>query len=135
MIPTGHRILIQPDAPPTQSASGLILPADRDHVPVSGTVIALGTGPARDQRIRAACIARCIAIVEELAEMGVHGLDVIAELRRYKNDIERLGHLVAVGDRVVYPVDAGLALSEDGADYILLNEDDVIVIADAQVAA
>lgn len=127
--PLGHRLLIQPDAQPDQTDSGLILPQDRDHVPVSGTVIAVGDGPARDQRIRLAVIARCQAIVDELAEMGVHGADVLAELQRYRNDLERFEAPIHVGDRVAYPVEAGLQVHENGIAYVLLNDDDVAVIA------
>lgn len=135
--PLGHRLLITPDPPVTATTSGLVLPEDRDHLPVSGTVAAVGDGPKRDQRIRLASITRCISIVEELAEMGVHGTDTLAELRRYRNAVERFDGCIAVGDRVVYPVEVGLRVTEDGTGYILLNEDDVAIVADdaGEVAA
>lgn len=128
--PLGHRILVQPDAQPEQSDSGLVLPQDRHHVPTSGVVVAVGDGPARDAKLRAKVIARCIAIVEELAKTDYQGDNIVAiqdELRRYKNQAERFDSLT-VGDRVVYPVEAGLTITEDGIEYILLNEDDVAVV-------
>lgn len=140
--PIGHRILVQPDAQPDATDSGLVLPSDRDHVPVSGIVVAVGDGPARDQRIRLATIARCMAIVEELNEAGVERVcdsdcdtawrlasAIQDELRRYKNQAETFEPEIRVGDRVVYPVESGLKVTEDGQAYILLNEDDVVVIA------
>jgi co-chaperonin GroES (HSP10) len=137
--PLGHRILIQPDEQPAATDSGLVLPGDRDHVPTSGLVVAVGDGPARDQRIRTATIARCMAIVSELDDDVRVDSDSIAsviltELRRYKNQTERFDSL-SIGDRVVYPVDAGLKVSEDGREYILLNEDDAVVVATEEEAA
>lgn len=127
--PLGHRILIQPDQPDTESAAGLVLPESRDHVPVSGTVIAVGNGPARDARIRKATITRCMGIIDELAEMGVRDpQEYRAELERYRQQAERFPSDIAVGDRVVYPIEAGLTLTEDGATYIVINEDDAVVI-------
>jgi co-chaperonin GroES (HSP10) len=141
LSPLGHRILIKPDEQAEHSDSGLVLPQDRHHVPVSGTVVAVGTGPARDQKIRALIISRCIGIVNALAEIHDsaserdYGLDLRAELYRYKNQVESFERAVNVGDRVVYPAELGLAITEDGQGYILLNEDDVAVIATDEEAA
>jgi co-chaperonin GroES (HSP10) len=137
--PLGHRILIQPDELPEKTETGLVLPGDRDHVPTSGLVVAVGDGPARDQRIRAATIARCMAIVSELDDDVRVDSDSIAsviltELRRYKNQTECFDGL-SIGDRVVYPVESGLKITEDGREYILLNEVDAVVIATDDEAA
>ncbi len=130
MRPLGHRILVKPDTQPEQTDSGLVLPGARDHVPTSGVVVAVGDGPTRDARIRAATIARCMAIVEELAHAHPDSLHASAmdELRRYRNQTARFDS-VTVGERVVYPAEAGLKVTEDGIDYILLNEDDAVAIA------
>jgi chaperonin GroES len=134
--PLGHRILIQPDAQDTETASGLVLPEDRDHVPVSGTVIAIGSGPARDQKIRSAVAARCFALVEELAGMGVRDpKDYMAAITTYRESVERFEPVVQVGDRVVYPQDTGLAVTQDGTPYVLMQEDDVAIVASGEVAA
>jgi co-chaperonin GroES (HSP10) len=130
--PIGHRILIQPDAPPEETASGLVLPQERDHIPMSGTVVAVGNGPARDVRIRACAIARCMAIVLDETDRDT----ALTALRRYKAEVERYAGTIAVGDRVAYPVDAGLLLKEDGTDYIVLNEEDAaVLVTDEPVAA
>jgi co-chaperonin GroES (HSP10) len=129
--PLGHRILIQPDEPAPVTDAGIVLPDDRDHVPVSGIVVAVGDGPERDARIRSASILRCMAIVEEIAETDDSKALTAAvdEMRRYRNHCERLADSIRVGDRVAYPVECGLKMSEDGNEYILLNEDDAVVIA------
>jgi co-chaperonin GroES (HSP10) len=124
--PLGHRILVQPDAPAESTDSGLVLPQDRDHIPMSGTVVAVGNGPARDAKIRAAAIKRCISMVEDV--------DEVAALRAYLAQAERLDSL-NVGDRVAYPVECGSVLTEDGISYIVLNEDDVVVLVTEQEAA
>ena len=129
--PLGHRVLIQPDAQESETASGLILPQDRYHVPVSGTIVAVGSGPARDVTIRARVISRCMGLIEELAQMGIRDpQDYLAALSSYKQRCERFESPITVGDRVVYPVEAGLAITEDGIAYILMNEDEIAVIAE-----
>jgi co-chaperonin GroES (HSP10) len=125
--PLGHRILVQPDAPAEETDSGLVLPQDRDHIPMSGTVVAVGNGPARDAKIRAAAIKRCISMVEDV--------DEVAALRAYLAEAERFADSLAVGDRVAYPIECGSVLTEDGISYIVLNEDDVVVLVTEQEAA
>lgn len=140
--PLGHRILVKPDGQDEQTASGLVLPGDRDYVPTSGTVVAVGDGPERDARIRSKTISRCVGVVAELTEgasvsVEVDKLvyDILAELGRYKNQVERFEAGLRVGDRVVYAAESGLKLTEDGQDYILLNEDDAVAVATEEVAA
>ena len=128
----GHRVLIHPDPQESETASGLVLPEDRHHVPVSGTIVAVGNGPARDQKIR----SRCFTLVEELAAMGVRDpQDYLAAIDTYRTSIERFEPSVAVGDRVVYPLEAGLTVTEDGQTYIVMNEDDVAIVAVEEAAA
>lgn len=134
--PLGHRILVKPDEQPTETDAGLVLPDAHDHVPVSGIVVAIGKGPARDQRIRQQCIARCIGIVQELTDSSNAAAPLVDEMDRYKSQVEQYDGSIAVGDRVVFPVECGQALTEDGETMILLNEDDVVVIVtDANEAA
>jgi len=136
--PLGHRLLIEPDLPPEETASGLVLPQDHDHVAVSGTVVAVGAWPVRDQRIRRACLTRCISIAEELAEQfpaaGEYVTALLDEFGRYKAQVERYGGSVEVGDRVAFAAESGLTFTEDGRTYLTLNEDDVVVLV-ADVAA
>jgi hypothetical protein len=93
---------------------------------MSGTVVAVGNGPACDAKIRAAAIKRCLTMVEDV--------DEVAALRAYLAQAERFDSL-NVGDRVAYPVECGSVLTEDGISYIVLNEDDVVVLVTEQEAA
>lgn len=149
--PLGHRVLVLPDEQDDATASGLILPTDRHHVPTSGTVIELGDGPTAAQRVRQATIARCMSIVNEMEELfikrntdpveigvtaNMHSLaaGIREEMRRYKN-IPSAMPGVEVGDRVVFPVESGLNIDVDGVRHIILNEDDVAVIANEDEVA
>lgn len=136
--PTGHRILVKPDAPPELTTSGLILPQDRDHVPVSGTVVALGPGGSQIRhRTRQRAFRDCL----ELVESTLRSFGNIAPLTILRDEMSGLigtscpEREIAIGDRVAYPVESGLALTEDGVDYIILNEDDVAVIVTEEAAA
>lgn len=42
--PLGDRVLIEPDAPETKTASGIIIPDTAKEKPLKGTVIAAGKG-------------------------------------------------------------------------------------------
>jgi len=107
-------------------------------VPVSGTVVAVGSGgslvryQARQRAIRDCCavLESTIGTFGHLAPLTQAREDVAAMLGT--SDPERDLH---VGDRVVFPEDVGLALEEDGEKYILLNEDDVAAVAAEEVAA
>lgn len=136
--PTGHRVLIQPDPQPECSESGLVLPNDRDHVPVSGTVVAIGPGGSQ---IRYAARQRAIKDCAEIVESALVQWGAIAPLLLVRDEIAGLlgtthpAREIAVGDRVAYAAESGLCLTEDGTDYILLNEDDVAVLVADEVAA
>lgn len=138
LLPTGHRIIVKPDAPPELSASGLILPDDRDHVPVSGTVIAVGPGGSR---IRFQARQRALRDAAEILESTISQFGNLAPLMIARDEIGGMigsrdpEHELRVGDRVVFPAECGLAVTEDGADYVILNEDDVAAVEHAEVAA
>jgi co-chaperonin GroES (HSP10) len=135
--PLGNRILVQPDAPAESTDSGLVLPQDRDHIPMSGTVVAVGNGPARDAKIRAAAIKRCMAVAEKVTAdySHFHAVALLEALRAYLAQAETFEHVINVGDRVAYPIECGSVLTEDGISYIVLNEDDVVVLVTEQEAA
>jgi co-chaperonin GroES (HSP10) len=136
--PLGSRILVKPDAPVEQTASGFYIPEAYQHMPaMSGVVQALGVGPERDQRIRVAVIARCVSIIDELADTfhqcGEFADSVRAELGRYRAQTEELGHLCEVGQRVVFPMEAGheIILNEATDDaVVVLTEDQVIGVCE-----
>lgn len=129
--PLGHRLLVQPDAQPDQTESGILLPQDHDHVPVSGTVVAVGPGGSQLRyQARQRAIKDCCEIVESALTQFGH----LAALRIVRDEIAGLlgssdpQREVQVGDRVAYPVECGLKVTEDGAEFVILNEDDVAVI-------
>ena len=129
--PLGHRILVRPDAQQDETDSGLILPADRDHVATSGTVVECGPGGsllryrARQQGIRDCC---------EFVESMIHRFSAIAPLLMLRDEMAGLlgttapGRDLCVGDRVAFPDDVGHRTNIDGEEYIVLNEDDVAVV-------
>lgn len=136
--PTAHRILVQPDTPPEETATGLVLPQDRDHVPVSGTVVALGPGgSAIRYKARQRGIKDCLEVVES----ALRNYPVLTPLLLVRDEIAGLlgssepEREVAVGDRVAFAAEVGLKVDVEGQDYILLNEDDVAVVATEEVAA
>lgn len=136
--PLGHRILVKPDAQPDASAAGLILPQDRDHIPVSGTVVELGPGGNQMRyRSRQRAITDCIEIMESAERTWGH----IAVLQVVREEISALlgtsepEREIQVGDRVAYGAESGLKLTQDGEDFIILNEDDVCVLVQEEAFA
>lgn len=132
----GHRVLITPDAQSDQSESGLILPENRDFVATSGTVIQVGTGGplARYEARQRALGEASEAVRAELERL--HGTAFEAGLRRAVNLVtEMLGTIdlvqdVRVGDRVAFDADHGVAMTVDGEPYVILQQDDVVIIVD-----
>ena len=126
--PLGTRVLIQPDEQPEASESGLIhLPQDRDHVAAAGTVVAVGDGSGMLWKARTDAIDMCIDALGDRESRRV-----LFDLRASKMPPVPS---VKVGDRVVVPIDAGLDISEDGIAYILVNEDDLVVIVEENEVA
>lgn len=139
--PLGHRIHVKPDAQPTKTEGGLYIPdAIADDVPpMSGIVTRIGNGPYRDQRIRQAAIARCLAILDDAEIEAVSKAECVQlardEMSRYMQQLAKGEPTVQVGDRVVFPMDRGHEIvfgeDTDGA-VVILNEDDVLAVYDAQ---
>lgn len=128
--PTGHRILIQPDEQPTHSDL-VLLPEHRDFVATSGTVIALGP---RGSKVRYEARQRAL---REAAEALIRH----EAWNGYVNDVLALAgspdpeHEIAVGDRVAFDSESGLRIVENGVEYLIMNEDDVVVIVDEKESA
>ena len=137
----GHRVLIQPDEQPNQTGSGLILTEDREWVPTSGTIVQVGPGGSKlkyDARQRAikACL-EAIAKPHYSTNEWFH-----SGIRAATDRVRALLHTcdpasdVKVGDRVAFDGDTGLKLTLDGEPYLILNQDDVvIIIQEAEEAA
>jgi co-chaperonin GroES (HSP10) len=126
VIVLGHRVLIKPDAQPDRTDSGLILTEDREYVATSGTVVQVGPGGSKlkyDARQRA--IKQCIE--------GVRGDDArsIWKLLGTADPVPD----VKVGDRVAFDGDTGLAIAVDGDQFLILNQDDIVIIVEEAEAA
>jgi co-chaperonin GroES (HSP10) len=119
---------VKPDVKSNISDSGLILPEDRDHVPVSGQVVALGPGGSLVKfKARQRAITACME--------AIHGCGY-GESQAF-HDVEALlttsdpDHDVKVGDFVAFPADVGFKVTHDGEEYVLVNEDDIAVLETA----
>lgn len=140
MIVLGHRVLIAPDPQPA-SQGGIELPQDRQWVSTSGTVVQVGPGRSKlryDARQRA--IEACLEAIAR--EHGSTNDWFHAGLRAATERIKALEGTVdpecdvQVGDRVAFSPDHGERMTFDGEDYLILNQDDVIVIvSEAEEAA
>jgi len=133
----GHKLIVRPDVPDTTTASGLILPDDRDVVATSGEVVSIGPdGSEQNYRARQEAIRDCLKLVQEHeAEWNFP-----ASLQVTREDMARLLRTapdcdVKVGDRVVFPAECGLNMTVDGERYVILNIDDVCVVMSEEEAA
>lgn len=84
--PLADRVVIEPVAAETQTASGLYIPDSAQEKQQKGTVVAVGSG-TKDHTMT-----------------------------------------VKVGDTVIYGKYAGSELKFDGADYMIMKEDDILAI-------
>jgi co-chaperonin GroES (HSP10) len=133
--PLGHRILIQPDEQPDYDGL-ILLPEHRDHVSTSGTVIALGPGGSQvryDARQRALRQAIDVICQGETPSEVTTVTVLINRVRTMLGTPDPVRE-VAVGDRVAFDSESGLKISENGVEYLILNEDDVVVIVNENEA-
>lgn len=143
--PIGCKIAIRPDRPPTETASGFLIPDMTDIPPMSGIVIAVGNGPASHARLvktRATALREAIEVVDEASEQFRHpaALQVASEnLARLLRSTPAAEHLVSVGDRVLFPMNAGheVVIGENTEDAVLILDEDAVlgVCESAEVAA
>jgi co-chaperonin GroES (HSP10) len=135
--PLGHRVLIRPDDQP-EEAGAILLPQDREYVPTVGTIVALGDGSKRDAAARKRAVAHCIEIVGQVTNEREDSSEIAAEmmierLRRYAARSDRSPDAVKVGDRVAFPDEVGSAVTVDGTRYLILPEDDLLIIEHEEV--
>lgn len=133
----GHRVLIKPDTPETETESGLVLPEDRDHVATSGTVVAIGEdGSEQGYRAYQQGVRDCLAVIQCQesewnfpASLQVTREEVAKMLRRHPD------YDIGVGDRALFPADAGQDVTIAGESYILMPIDDVLATVSASERA
>ena len=133
IIPLANRVLIKPDPPPEQTASGLHIPdnATREKdFEMSGIVVRTGTGPASAQRVRDAMITQFHKLIDTVADStpstGVCAV-LKRELARMRLEAVNLSE-IHPGDHVAFPYTAGTVLEADGVRHLLMNEDQVVAI-------
>jgi co-chaperonin GroES (HSP10) len=140
LIPHGFTILIEPDPQPEQTDSGLILmPEDRTHIATSGIVVAVGKGSKRlwEARQKAYQLARRVTLDTVKLWFAGGFQDALQEIETDLNALVATSApapSVQVGDRVVFAAEAGLTVQDDGKDYILLEEDRVVIVVEEEDA-
>ncbi len=130
--PLGDRVLIRPDAAPTQTDSGLHLV---EHWPdeVSGTVIAVGTPkhPKADEALR---LASGLDLYADLIKADVWK-KVLTSAARLLQQLTARVPIVSVGDRVLFSRIAGQDVQIDDTRYVLMREADLLAVLDAEERA
>jgi co-chaperonin GroES (HSP10) len=130
LIPHGFTVLVEPDAPPERSDSNLIvLPQDHGYIATSGVVVAVGKGSKRlcDERRKAyrKALAAC--------DLSSYESDIhVWERIKVLHDATEPCPSVHVGDRVVFAAEAGLTVQDEGASYILLDEDRIAIVVEEE---
>lgn len=129
--PLGDRVLIRPDAAPTQTESGLHLV---EHWPdeVSGTVIAVGT-PKHPKAEQAEGIAR--RLDSALFGSGSAATKACSEAATLLRVLTAREPVVSVGDRVLFSRIAGQDVQIDDTRYVLMREADLLAVLDAEERA
>ena len=84
--PLSDRVLIEPIAAETKTASGIFIPDTAKEKPQKGTVVAVGNGT------------------------------------------KDLTMTVKIGDSVLYGKYAGTELKLEGKDYLIMREDDILIV-------
>jgi co-chaperonin GroES (HSP10) len=137
ITPLANRVLIKPDPPPEQTASGLHIPDNASSTKdfeMAGTVVKVGNGPASAHRVRAAMIARFHKLIDVntlLFEDHFYVLDMHARLNALEAQTQNLSEL-APGDHVAFPYTAGTVVELDGERYLLMPEDQIVAILDRE---
>jgi co-chaperonin GroES (HSP10) len=136
--PLNSRLIVKPEAAATESATGIIFPETYGKPPaMSGTVIAVGRGPATAQRVRGATIAHILGLIEAVANRTPSSC-VVAELTeeigRYAMESISFSEL-AEGDYVAFAYTSGSKMKVDGDEYLVLNEDEVEAVWKPQESA
>ena len=104
--PLADRVVIEPKAAETQTASGLYIPDTAKEKPQQGTVVAAGPGK-KDEPTTVPCCGTVVAA-------GPGKKDEPMEVK--------------VGDVVIYGKYAGTEVSVEGKDYLIMKQSDILAI-------
>ena len=117
--PTDDNILVLPDLPPTMSKGGIILPdsARAKTRPCTGTVMAVGPGRWQQAILQHRML--------RARDVGTYTMS------RARVTIGRLPVQVEPGDRVIFPMYAGVWVEIDGRQMQLLPERDLLAVVGA----
>jgi co-chaperonin GroES (HSP10) len=132
--PTGHRILIQPDEQPEQTGA-ILLPQQREFVATSGMVVAIGPRGSRVRwEARQRALQEAVSVIKHTREhFSGDDWELVREITA---DVLLLigtpdpEHEIKVGDRVAFDYESGLRLTENGVEFLIMDEDDVVVIVE-----
>lgn len=134
--PTGDRVLVAlpPREDVTVSAGGIVLVKDPDrfYAPTRGIVVALGekTGVITVDAAYDAIMENVI-VDQDGDDLACHASDV----RNALDAIAPAPFDVEVGDCVIFPQSAGQEFTDDGLDYVILREAEIIGIVEPLVSA
>lgn len=140
--PLARRVLIDPDRPPTETASGLLIPGLSVQMPpMSGTVIRVGEGGYHDRQLRRAVVMHCLSILEEAQKEAATSCEALTlareEMVRYAIRASQDAPLCNVGDHVIFPMEAGHEIVIDertGESVLLVSEENLLAVTEAGVS-
>ncbi len=131
----GDRILIRPDEAPPVSDIIHMPDIAKQNVEMSGEVIALGNGSLKYAEQKRKLMKDVREILDQTAE--TFRCEDSAFLMMLKDELGRYGAFrpteydVQVGDRVLFTWDVGQKLTFEGEDYIVLKEEDIVGVFEA----
>ena len=140
--PLYNRIVVKPDRRPETTESGFIIPQSvHESPPMSGIVIAVGDWPATLRRIYARAIKDAIERASEAFDCTTApravGDFVAGSLGQLLHQAPNPEHHVTVGQRVIFPMEAGheIVLNEATDEaYVILNEDSILAVYEEKAA-
>jgi len=132
--PLAGRVLIKPDTQAKETASGLAIPDSYFEYEMSGRVVQIGDGPASAHNVRRATLQSVLKVIDRVAV----GRAMCTELMAVKADVQQKLALadqlaeVREGDHVAFPYTAGTVMDVDGQRYLLMNEDQIVAVLEAE---
>lgn len=127
----GDRVLVAlpPEVDEVTTASGLVLVRDPDkyQTPTRGIVVALG------EKSGAVNLEQACAIVGDI--QGFQDCVLAADVCEALRALEPAPFDVEVGDCVIFPRASGEEIEQDGIQYVILRESEIIGIVEPKASA